>query len=249
MTTKAELKKHYTKCHYSIGGEPVIASRTGNPNIEPSEGGVYNQTTLQKELSDEQLIAHYLGKQHFTLPDSEQNELVIKPDLDHLITTHRPAHHIQLKPEPNHDQQGLTSDQLGRGQDRGEHGLSREQLGIRLDQSIAREHELLRGGEQLVLRNDQVLQRDQLARSSEELGRQHQHHPHQNQGAVMLGRGSNYNSSLDKYNNIDKYNTNDDHITANQHFWTQGTSLATAVPVQQGAGGVQTHSVKLKQNL
>jgi len=253
MTTKAELKKHYTKCHYSIGGEPVIASRTGNPNIEPSEGGMYNHTTLQKELSDEQLIAQYLGKQHFTLPDSEQNELVIKPDLDHLITTQRPAHHLQLKPEPNHDPQGLTSDQLSRGQDRGEHSLSRDQLGTRLDQSMAREHQLIRGGEQLVLRNDQVLQRDQLARNSDELGRHHQHLPqqsHQNQGGAILARSNNYNSSLDKYNSIDKYNTNDNHvITANHQFWTQGVSLATAVPVQQGATGVQVHSVKLKQNM
>ena len=246
MTTKAELKKHYTKCHYSIGGDPVIASRTGNPNIEPSAGGMYNHTNLQKELSDEQLIAQYLGKQHFTLPDSEQNELVIKPDLDHLINTQRPEHHIHLKPEPNHDPQGLTSDQLSRGQSRGEHGVSRDQLGIRVDQSIAREHHVIRGGEQLVLRNDQVLQRD-------ELGRHHQHLPqqsHQNQGAAMLTRTSNYNSSLDKYNSIDKYNTSDNHIiTANHQFWAQGASLATAVPVQQGGAGVQAHSVKLKQTL
>merc|ERR1719233_1701369 len=238
----ANIRQHIRVVH-NIGGDPVIASRTGNPNIEPSAGGMYNHTNLQKELSDEQLIAQYLGKQHFTLPDSEQNELVIKPDLDHLINTQRPEHHIHLKPEPNHDPQGLTSDQLSRGQDRGEHSVSRDQLGIRLEQSIARDHHLIRGGEQLVLRNDQVLQRD-------ELGRHHQHLPQQNQGAAMLTRTSNYNSSLDKYNSIDKYNTGDNHIiSANHQFWAQGASLATAVPVQQSAAGVQAHSVKLKQTL
>jgi len=265
MTTKAELKKHYAKCHYSMGGEPVIESRTGNPNIEPGENGLYSNNSLHKELSEEQLIAQYLGKQQFSLPDSEHNELVIKPDLDHLIAVQRPSHHLQLKPEPNHEHQAISRDQIARGQgqqarndqERGEHNLSREQLGISMDHSMPREHQLIRGGDNLVLRNDRGMTRDQLSRNSDELGRHHQHLPqqnHQGHGALILPRssGGNYSNGLEKYSNMDKYSTNDDHIiNANQQFWSQGPPLAsvTCVPAQQGATGVQTHSVKQKQNI
>jgi len=180
MTTKAELRKHYAKSHYNVGGEPVIESRTGNPNIEPEEGEIY-QNSLPKELSDEQLIAQYLGKQQFTLPEAEHSELVIKPDLDHLISgQHRQAHHqLHLKPEPIHEvmtrdqqqgltrdqQQGLTRDQLIRNQ-----GLSRDQM-MRTDQELSRE-QLVRSDmsrDQLVMRVDQSLSRDQLMRGGDQL--------------------------------------------------------------------------------
>ena len=269
----------------------MIESRTGNPNIEPEEGGIYNQNSLQKELSDEQLIAQYLGKQQFSMPDTEHNELVIKPDLDHLINGPRQSHHqLQLKPEPIHDQQALSREQLIRNQglvreqlvrndqERTDQSLSRDQLGMRIDQSLTRD-QLMRGGEQLSMRNDQGLQRDQLSmRSNDDLNRHHQqqlpqqtHHlvpKHEldaGQGGLILSRGSggSYTTSLEKYNSIDKYTSSHSHImTSNQQFWSQGPPLANAnsangVPVQQGAGvhpqergqPVQTHPVKLKQNL
>lgn len=263
MTTKAELRKHYAKSHYSIGGEPVIESRTGNPNIEPEEGGIYNHNPLQKELSDEQLIAQYLGKQQFSMPDSEHNELVIKPDLDHLITGQRPAHQqLALKPEPIHDQQGLQRDQLIRNQglardqlirndqELNDQTLSRDQLGMRIEHTLSRD-QLMRGGEQLVMRNDHGLQRGQLPmRTNDDLSRHQQlsqqtHHivpkhelePSQG-GAVLLSRsnGGTYSSSLEKYTNIDKYSSNHSHLmTSNQQFWTQGPPLANVT----SANGVQ----------
>jgi len=255
MTTKAELRKHYAKSHYSIGGEPVIESRTGNPNIEPDEGGIYHNS-LQKELSDEQLIAQYLGKQQFSMPEAEHSELVIKPDLDHLINgqQRQPHHQLQLKPEPVHevlsrDQQGLSRDQLIRNQgltrdqlirndqelSREQQSLSREQLVMRVDQTLSRE--------QLVMRNDQGLQREQHSmRTNDELNRHHQQLPQQthhlvpkheldpSQGNVLLSRSGagSYPTSLDKYTNIDKYSS---HLvsTASQHqqFWSQGPALPT----------------------
>lgn len=275
MTTKAELRKHYAKCHYSIGGEPVIESRTGNPNIEPEEGGIYNHNPLQKELSDELLIAQYLGKQQFSMPDSEHNELVIKPDLDHLITSQqRPAHQqLALKPEPIHDQQGLQREQLIRNQGlardqlirNGQELNDRDQLGMRIEHTLSRD-QLMRGGEQLIMRNDHGMQRSQITmRTNDELNR-HQQLPQQthhivpkhelepSQGAVLLSRshGGTYNSSIDKYSS-----SNSHLMSSNQQFWTQGPPLANVssangVQVQQGTEvhqPVQIHPVKLKQNL
>jgi len=243
MTTKAELKKHYAKSHYSMCGEPVLESRTINPNIEPDQGGLYNHSSLQKDFSDEQLIAQYLGKQQFSMPDSEHNELIIKPDLDHLITGQSQPHHLQLKSEPV---PGLQArDQVIRSQERADQSLSRDDHVMSMNQNLARNHQLLRDSEQLVLRNDQVQQREELSR--------HQHLPQQNhhlvlkhelesgQGGVLLARssGGNYSNS-----SLEKYNSSNHIISSNQQFWSEGPPL-----VSEAHQSVQIQPIKLKQNL
>lgn len=113
MTTKAELRKHFAKSHYNVGGgEPAVEGRTGN-----QEQITNSHQHQAKDLSEEQLLAQYFGRQQFQmqsakpeegdlLPKGEQpdeNHLVVKPDLDHLISTRPQQNHLHTFPKPDID--------------------------------------------------------------------------------------------------------------------------------------------------
>jgi len=119
MTTKAELRKHFSKAHYNM--DPGIDAR----NNQNPEHMVLQQPPMQqqeipqeqtKELSEEQLLAQYFGgRQQFQLqankPEDvghlltknevldENHLVVIKPDLDHLMAVR--THHPQQQQQTN----------------------------------------------------------------------------------------------------------------------------------------------------
>lgn len=106
MTTKSELKKHFAKSHTEETSSASLEFSTAPGLPEDPEGELapddeFQLSAGQKDLSDEQLIAQYLGKQSFNITSTMIKSQDGLAELPNMIHKDDPML-VQVKPELEH---------------------------------------------------------------------------------------------------------------------------------------------------